>query len=93
MAKGRRVQVTLSAELERKLILWAFIRDETLPKWIKTVLRLRADDNWGKVQQSLKDKAERLNMSIEELEHKVLERAGFDFEREREELEDGVSDD
>ena len=85
--KGRRVQVTLSAELERKLLLWAYTRDERMPNWIKTVLKMRADENWGKVQAALKEKADRLNMPLEDLERRILEQAGFDFERERLELE------
>ena len=85
--KGRRVQVTLSAELERKLLLWAYTRDERMPNWIKTVLKMRADENWSKVQAALKEKADRLSMPLEDLERRILEQAGFDFERERLELE------
>lgn len=92
MVKGRRVQVTLSAELERKLILWAYTSDERLPNWIKTVLKLQVDANWPTVQTSLKEKAERLKLPLEELEAKILEQAGFDFDRERRELEEGMDD-
>jgi len=89
MARPRRAQVTLSAELERKLILWAFMRDETLASWMKIVLRLRADENWVKVQANLEEKATRLGMTREELEQKILTKAGFDFDRELAELEEG----
>lgn len=92
MAKPKKVQITLSAELERKLILWAATRDEKLPGWIKTVLRLRVDENWDKVQKNLREKAERLEMSQEELERKILTQYGFDFNRELEELNEAKSD-
>jgi hypothetical protein len=88
MVKPRRAQVSLSADLERKLILWASLRDETLSGWMKTILRLRADENWPKVKISLEEKAERLGMTREELEQKILTKAGFDFEREMAELND-----
>lgn len=86
MTKPRRAQVTLSADLERKLILWAFTRDETLVSWMKIVLRLRADENWEKVKTVLEDRATRLQMTREELEEKILTKAGFDFDRELAEL-------
>lgn len=92
MAKGRRVQVTLSADLERKLTLWAYLRDERLPNWMRIVLRLRVDDHWPKIQSGLKERADRLQISQEELERRILEQAGFDFERERLELEAAEDD-
>ena len=85
MAK-KRVQIPLSADLERKLILWAYTRDESLPKWAKTVLQLSADDNAPKTEATLRAKAQRLGMPYEELEKKILEKYGYDFNREREEL-------
>lgn len=88
MAKPRRAQVSLTADLERKLILWAFTRDESLTNWMKTILRLRADENWAKVQAVLDEKASRLGISREELENKILSKAGFDFDRELAEIED-----
>ena len=88
MAKGRRVQVTLPANLERKLILWAFTRDDTLPNWIKTVLRLRVDANWDKVQDALEERARTIGISQDELEEKILKQAGFDLTRELKELEE-----
>lgn len=93
MSKPRRAQVSLSAELERKLILWAFMRDETLSGWMKAVLRLRADHNWPQIKSALEEKAERLEITREELERKILTKAGFDFDRELAELEDLESDD
>jgi hypothetical protein len=90
--RSRRLQVEISADLERKLILWAATRDMKLNPWIKVVLRMRVDEHWTKIYQTLKEKAERLEMPVEELEHKILEQYGFDFEREKEELEQGLSD-
>jgi hypothetical protein len=90
--RSRRLQVEISADLERRLILWAATRDMKLNPWIKVVLRMRVDEHWIKIYQTLKEKAERLEISVEELEHKILEQYGFDFEREREELEHGLSD-
>jgi hypothetical protein len=88
MAKQpRRVGVILSAELERKLVLWAFMRDETLPSWMKSILRLRVVANWEKIKGELEDKAERMGITREDLEVKILTQYGYDFERENEELE------
>lgn len=64
-----------------------------LNPWAKLVLRMRADESWSRTQQILEEKAKRLNLSVEELEQKLLEQNGFDFEREREELEDGFVED
>jgi hypothetical protein len=89
----RQLQIVVSADLERKLILWAAVRDTKLNDWIKMVLRMRADETWAKIQQILEEKAKRLGMSVEELEQKILEQNGFDFEREREELESGLLED
>ncbi|NJO43280.1 MAG: hypothetical protein HC865_22485 [Cyanobacteria bacterium RU_5_0] len=91
--RPRRLQVEISADLERKLILWAATRDMKLNPWIKLVLRMRVDENWSKTRQILLEKAERLEMTVEELEKKILEQNGFDFEREREELEHGLPED
>jgi predicted HicB family RNase H-like nuclease len=90
--RSRRLQVEISADLERKLILWAATRDMKLNPWVKVVLRMRVEEHWIKIHQTLKEKAERLELSVEELEHKILEQYGFDFEREREELEHGLPD-
>ena len=91
--KGRRVQVTLTADLERRLTLWAYTRDERLPNWMKTVLRLGVDENWSKIPRALKERADRLGMPVDALERKVLEQAGFDFDRELQELEANEADD
>lgn len=91
--RPRRLQIEISADLERKLILWAATRDMKLNPWVKLVLRMRADEAWSKVQQVLEEKAKRLNMTVEDLEHKILEQNGFDFEREKEELESGLIED
>ena len=88
MPKGRRVQVTLPANLERKLILWAFTRDDSLPNWMKTVLRLRVDEHWAKIQASLEERADNMGITREELEEKILKQAGFDMSRELKELEE-----
>lgn len=88
--RSRRLQIEISADLERKLILWAATRDMKLNPWVKLVLRMRADEIWPKIHQILQEKAERLNMPLEELEQKILEQNGFDFERERAELEEGI---
>lgn len=88
--RPRRLQIEISADLERKLILWAATRDMKLNPWVRLVLRMRADEAWNKVQQTLEEKAKRLSMTVEELEQKLLEQNGFDFEREKEELESGL---
>jgi hypothetical protein len=91
--RTRRLQVEISADLERKLILWAATRDMKLNPWVKLVLRMRVDDHWAEIHKVLQEKAERLQMQPEELERKILEQNGFDFEREREELESVPSED
>jgi hypothetical protein len=89
----KRIQVPLPAMLERKLILWAHVRNESsLPNWIKSVLTLRVDANWDKVKDALHDQAEHLDIPVKELEEKVLAKYGFDFERERLELDDANDD-
>jgi hypothetical protein len=90
--RTRRLQVEISADLERKLILWAATRDMKLNPWVKLVLRMRVDDHWTEIHKILQEKAERLQMPQEELERRILEQNGFDFEREREELESGASE-
>ncbi|KAM3089878.1 hypothetical protein ACKFKG_31920 [Phormidesmis sp. 146-35] len=89
--RPRRLQIEISADLERKLILWAATRDMKLNPWVKLVLRMRSDEIWPKIHTLLEEKAERLKMPLNELEQKILEQNGFDFEREREELESGSS--
>ena len=91
--RPRRLQIEISADLERKLILWAASRDMKLNPWVKLVLRMRADEHWPKLQEDLQERAKRLGMSLEELEQKLLEQNGFDFERERIELENNLFDD
>lgn len=83
----RRVQVTLSSDLERRLILWAYTRDDRLPNWMKTVLRLRVDSNWEKIRASLDERAKNLGIPVEDLEKKILRQAGYDFEGEARELD------
>ncbi len=91
--RPRRLQIEISADLERKLILWAASRDMKLNPWVKLILRMRVDEHWPKLQESLRERAERLEMSLEDLEQKLLEQNGFDFERERTELEQGLFED
>ena len=83
----KRIQVTLSAALERDLIIWAYLREETLPSWIKQVLRLRVNAVKKDLAAELNERAARLGMKPEELELKILEKYGFDPERELLELE------
>ncbi|PSB64495.1 hypothetical protein C7B61_12150, partial [filamentous cyanobacterium CCP1] len=64
--RPRRLQIEISADLERKLILWAATRDMKLNPWVKLVLRMRADESWNRVHQSLEEKAARLDLSVEE---------------------------
>lgn len=91
--KTKRIQVPVTAALERKLILWAHIRNESsVPSWIKTVLTLRVDNAWDKIQSSLQEQADHLEIPVKDLERRVLSKYGFDFGRELEELDDGVSD-
>ena len=91
--RPRRLQIEISADLERKLILWAASRDMKLNPWVKLILRMRADEHWPKLQEAMKERAKRLEMSLEELEQKLLEQNGFDFERERIELESNLFED
>ncbi|NJP09968.1 MAG: hypothetical protein HC866_11195 [Leptolyngbyaceae cyanobacterium RU_5_1] len=95
MAKKRfrRLQIEISADLERKLLLWAATRDMKLNPWVKLVLRMRVDDHWHEIQRVLQERADRLRMPVKDLEQKILEQNGFDFERELEELETGPPDD
>lgn len=89
----KRIQVPLPAMLERKLILWAYVRNESsLPNWIKSVLTLRVDANWSSIRDSLDEQAEYLDIPVRELEEKVLAKYGYDFERERLELDDANED-
>lgn len=90
--RPRRLQIEISADLERKLILWANDRDTALNTWARIVLRLRADEAYPKVQENNRVKAERLGISLEDYENRILEKNSFDFDRERDELENGYSD-
>ena len=91
--RPRRLQIEISADLERKLILWAASRDMKLNPWVKLILRMRADDHWPKIQEDLRERAKRLEITLEELEQKILVQNGFDFERERTELENNLFED
>ena len=90
--RPRRLQIEISADLERKLILWAASRDMKLNPWVKLILRMRADDHWPKIQADLRERAKRLDMTFEDLEQKLLVQNGFDFERERTEFENDLYD-
>lgn len=84
--KQRRLQIEIPSGLERKLILWAYVRDSQLTPWARTVLSLRAADNEPKVREEIERRAKDLGMSPEDLERAILTQYGFDFEREQEEL-------
>lgn len=87
--RPRRLQIDISADLERKLILWANDRDTPLNTWARIVLKLRADENEPKVRMNNQAKADRLGIPLVEYENQILRKYGFDFDREREELETG----
>lgn len=78
----------MPARLERRLILWAYVRNQpSLPSWISTLLALRVSANWEKIEAELEREAEHMEMPRTQLETLALEKYGFDFDREIAELE------
>lgn len=90
--KGRRVLVTLTADLEMRLTLWAYLRDEKLPTWMRNVLRLRVNENWSKIEEELQERADSMGISKKELKEKILVSAGFDMNSLIDELENPEDD-
>lgn len=81
-----RIYIDVNSELLRRLILWSVSRDQPRTQWLKTVLTLRCEANWDKVETWLDDKAKRLGVTREELENQILVNEGFDLSSEREEI-------
>lgn len=86
--RPRRLQIDISADLERKLILWANDRDTPLNTWVRIALKELVDERFARVQESNKIKADRLGLTLEDFETQILKKANYDFDREREELLD-----
>ena len=89
--RPRRLQIDISADLERQLILWSNDRDTPLNTWARIVLRLQVDENKSRVRENNQAKADRLGIPLADYENQILRKYGFDFDREREELENGFN--
>lgn len=81
-----RLNFEIPAVTLRKLILWAASRGERKTQWARTVLALRCEENYPKVEIWLKSESQKLGCSELELENAILKREGFDFEQYRDEL-------
>lgn len=81
-----RIYADLSLSTLRKLLLWAASRDSNRTQWLKTVLVLRIEENFPKVEAWLESEAKNIGVSREELEKAILSREKFDFEAYRKEL-------
>lgn len=80
MTARHRLNVELSPSTMRKLILWAFTRDEKKNSWARTVLILRCEENEEKVKKWFEDEAGGLGITRKELENHVLRKEGFNLD-------------
>jgi hypothetical protein len=82
----QRLNIEISLSTLRKLILWAYTRDEKKNSWARTVLILRCDENEEKVNKWFENEAGRLGITKEELEDYVLKKEGFNVEEYKKEI-------
>jgi hypothetical protein len=82
----QRLNIEISLSTLRKLILWAYTRDEKKNSWARTILILRCDENEEKVNKWFENEAGRLGVSKEELEDYVLRKEGFNVEEYKKEI-------
>lgn len=85
-SNSNRLYVDLPYATLRKLLLWAASRGESKNSWARTIIVLRCDENFPKVEQWLSQEASNLQVNTEELENSLLNRMGFDFEAYRKEM-------
>jgi hypothetical protein len=85
-ATQSRLFVDIPMSTLRKLLLWSASRGDTKNGWARTIIVLRCDENYPKVQAWLEEEAANLNISRNDLEHSILERMGFDFTAYRNEM-------
>lgn len=88
-----RITVDVSLSTLRKLTLWAASRDSSRTQWIRTVLVLRCEENYPKIEAWLEGEAKQAGITREELERAILEKNKFDFEAYQEELRGGGTPD
>lgn len=84
--KRNRLSLDFPAEFMRKLILLAARYGDKRNTYARSVLIHHISGEWDKTVEWLEDKASRLEISRDELEKAILERAKFDFSAEEEEL-------
>ncbi len=75
-----RLNIEISPVTLRKLILWAYTRDEKKNSWAKSVLIMRCDQNEEKTREWFENEANRLGITRQELEDRILAKENFDFE-------------
>ena len=81
-----RINFEMSAVAMRRLILWAASRENPKSQWARTVVILRTEENWPKVEAWLQTEAKAAGLSVEDFERKILADNGFDFEEYQKEV-------
>lgn len=83
-----RLYVDVNYATLRKLLLWAFSRGDSKNGWTRTVITLRCEENYPKTQAWLEREASNLGVPVKELENRILNKMGFDFQAYRKEMLD-----
>lgn len=88
----QRIYFDISQTLLKKLIICAASRGSKKSTWTKEVITELIETSYPQAQNWIKQEADAIGISQQELEQKILAREGFDLETYQQELLGGSDD-